>query len=69
MGIGLLLYFADGLGGTVRTKRVNSMLVESLPDSLEYFCIRGYQKRANKFWDEQVEKLIARFDPGHTALK
>jgi hypothetical protein len=45
------------------------MLLESLPDSLEYICIRGYQKGANKFWDEQVEEVIARFNSGHTALK
>jgi hypothetical protein len=69
MGIGFLLFFADGLGGTVRTKRANSMLVDSLPDSLEYLCIRGYQKGRNTFWDEQVEELVTRFESGHTALK
>ncbi|KAJ5301901.1 hypothetical protein N7508_006764 [Penicillium antarcticum] len=62
MGIGFLLFFADGFRGTVQTKRANTMLVDSLPDSLEYLCIRGYQKWVYKFRDEQeiegVDEMI-----------
>jgi hypothetical protein len=68
IGIGLLLYFAQGVG-IDDAKRANVRLVDCLPDSLEYLSIRGYEKGANEAHDKQVAALMARFDSGSLRLK
>lgn len=68
IGIGLLLYFAQGVG-IDDAKRASVMLMDCLPDSLEYLSIRGYKKGANEAHDTQVAALMARFESGSLRLK
>lgn len=59
MSIGLLIYFAQGVG-VDDGKRASVRLMDRLPDSLEYLSIRGYKKRANEAHDNEVTALMAR---------
>lgn len=68
IGIGLLIYFARGVGMD-DTKSANVMLMDCLPDSLEYLSIRGYEKGANEAHDTEVAALMARFESGSLRLK
>jgi hypothetical protein len=70
LGFKFLLYFARGISasGTVE-KSETPMLVDCLPDSLEYLCIRGYEKGENEEFDRQVDALMAHFTSGLSNLK
>ena len=68
IGIGLLVYFAQGVG-IDDAKRASVRLMDCLPDSLEYLSIRGYEKGANEAHDTEVAALMARFESGSLRLK
>ncbi|KAJ5950683.1 uncharacterized protein N7479_009096 [Penicillium vulpinum] len=68
LGIGLLIYFSQGVEMD-NAKRSSVMLVDSLPDSLEYLSIRGYRKGVNVAHDAQVTALMDRFKSGSLRLK
>lgn len=68
IGIGLLLYFAQGVE-IDDAKRASVRLVDRLPDSLEYLSIRGYEKGANEVHDKEVAALMVQFDSGSLRLK
>lgn len=69
LGIGFLLYFAKGVSGTGGAEREEVRLADSLPDSLEYLCIRGYQRGKNPDHDAQIDTLMDRFKSGSLRLK
>lgn len=66
--IGFLIYLAQGVE-VDDAKRASVMLVDCLPDSLQYLSIRGYQKGHKPLWDTQVEALMVRFESGSLRLK
>lgn len=68
IGIGFLIYFAQGVG-IDDSKRASVRLIDSLLDSLEHLSIRGYKRGANEAHDEEVAALMARFDSGSLGLK
>jgi hypothetical protein len=70
LGFKFLIYFARGISasGTVE-KGETPMLVDCLPDSLEYLCIRGYEKGENEEFDRQVDALMAHYESGLSNLK
>lgn len=69
LGIGLLLYFAKGVSGSDGAKREEVTLANSLPDSLEYLCIRGYQRGKSPDHDAQIDVLVEQFKSGSLKLK
>ncbi|KAJ5347707.1 uncharacterized protein N7506_000960 [Penicillium brevicompactum] len=68
IGIGFLIYLAQGVEVDDAT-RASVMLVDCLPDSLEYLSIQGYQPGENRLWDTQIKALMARFESGSLRLK
>ncbi|KAJ6030717.1 uncharacterized protein N7446_000219 [Penicillium canescens] len=70
LGFNFLLYFARGVSvsGTME-KGATPMLVDCLPDSLEYLCIRGYEKGESEEFDRQVDALMASYESGSSNLK
>ncbi|KAJ5771664.1 hypothetical protein N7520_002193 [Penicillium odoratum] len=68
MGIGLLMYFAQGVE-IDDSKRADIRVVDCLPHSLEYLTIRGYEKGANEAHDKEVAALMAQFESGSLRLK
>lgn len=69
LGIHFLLYFAKGVSRIDRAKSEEVMLADSLPDSLEYLCIRGYHRGKNPDHDAQIDALMDRFKSGSLSLK
>lgn len=68
MGIGLLMYFAMGIKeGEGPRKPIN--LWEELPESLEYLCIRGYERGLYDKWDAQIDSLLKFVDSGSSRIK
>ncbi|KAJ5096992.1 hypothetical protein N7456_007713 [Penicillium angulare] len=68
MGIGSLLYFAKGVGeGDENRKPVK--LADALPESLEYLCIRGYERGLCERWDEQIDALKNLYESGLSNIK
>jgi hypothetical protein len=65
LGIGFLIYFAKGVrkDGDSGTKKP-LILPEALPRSLEYLCIRGYERGICKVWDEHIDVLMGAFNSG-----
>ncbi|CEJ62479.1 hypothetical protein PMG11_10976 [Penicillium brasilianum] len=68
LGIGFLLYFAKGVGETDE-KREPVMLPDGLPKSLEYLCIRGYERGECEKWDAHIDALVAFYKSGLSKLK
>lgn len=68
LGIGFLLYFAKGVGETDE-KREPVMLPDGLPKSLEYLCIRGYERGQCEKWDAQIDALVAFYKSGLSKIK
>ncbi|KAJ5364792.1 uncharacterized protein N7496_010505 [Penicillium cataractarum] len=68
LGIGFLLYFAKGFGETDE-KREPLMLRDGLPKSLEYLCIRGYERGHCEKWDAQIDALMAFYKSGLSNIK
>lgn len=72
LGIDFLLYFARGVrqspaaGGVQGPK---TRLVDCLPNSLEYICVRGYQRNRNKEHDIEMDALKALYMSGLSRLK
>jgi hypothetical protein len=70
LGFKFLLYFARGVSASGTMKKGETpMLVDCLPDSLEYLCIRGYEKGESEEFDRQVDALMAHFESGSSNLK
>ncbi|KAJ5123937.1 uncharacterized protein N7515_007762 [Penicillium bovifimosum] len=74
LGIDLLLYFAKGISfdWTSPGEYFNAPLIDCLPDSLEYLCVRGYRKGVNRKHDKDMKKLLAhlkRKKSGSSSLK
>ncbi|KAL2823567.1 hypothetical protein BDW59DRAFT_180599 [Aspergillus cavernicola] len=65
LGIGFLIYFAKGINPDSSS---NTLLVDCLPPSLEYLCIRGYRKGAPS-WDTQIDALMESIRQGASRLK
>jgi hypothetical protein len=55
MNIQLLCDFTKGYG---EVRREDAMVVDSLPNKLEYFCLRGYKKGVVEERDAQVDVLV-----------
>lgn len=67
LGVNLLMYYARGAVEGYADKEVN--LVDCLPESLEYLCIRGYERGRNPDVDAQVDRLLAAKETGALNLK
>lgn len=68
VGIGFLVYFAMGVREN-NEPRQPVLLPEALPESLEYLCIRGYEKGKCKKWDAHIDALVASFVSGSSGIK
>ncbi|KAJ5215873.1 uncharacterized protein N7498_002280 [Penicillium cinerascens] len=68
VGIGFLVYFAMGVRKN-NEPRQPFLLPEALPESLEYLCIRGYEKGKCKKWDAHIDALVASFVSGSSGIK
>ncbi|CAG8416638.1 unnamed protein product [Penicillium salamii] len=68
VGIGFLVYFAMGVREN-NEPRQPFLLPEVLPESLEYLCIRGYEKGKCKQWDTHIDALLASFASGSLGIK
>ncbi|CAP97626.1 Pc22g03380 [Penicillium rubens Wisconsin 54-1255] len=68
VGIGFLVYFAMGVRGNDEPRQP-CLLPEALPESLEYLCIRGYEKGKCKKWDTHIDALVASFVLGSSGIK
>lgn len=68
VGIGLLIYFAMGVRES-NEPRKPFLLPDVLPESLEYLCIRGYEKGKCKVWDTHIDALVASFVSGSSGIK
>lgn len=68
VGIGFLVYFAMGVRENNEPKQP-FLLPEALPESLEYLCIRGYEKGKCKNWDAHIDALVASFVSGSSGIK
>ncbi|CAG8939267.1 unnamed protein product [Penicillium salamii] len=68
VGIGFLVYFAMGVREN-NEPRQPFLLPEVLPESLEYLCIRGYEKGKCKQWDTHIDALLASFVSGSLGIK
>lgn len=68
VGIGFLVYFAMGVRKD-NEPRQPFLLPEALPESLEYLCIRGYEKGKCKKWDAHIDALVASFVSGLSGIK
>ncbi|KAJ5645452.1 hypothetical protein N7507_011463 [Penicillium longicatenatum] len=68
VGIGFLVYFAMGVREN-NELRQPFLLPEALPESLEYLCIRGYEKGKCKTWDAHIDALVASFISGSSGIK
>ncbi|KAF9887234.1 hypothetical protein FE257_010362 [Aspergillus nanangensis] len=68
VGIGFLMDFAMGVGKTDRAGEP-VLLLEALPESLEYLCIRGYERWENTDWDTQIDALMTSFRSGSSGIK
>lgn len=69
LGFRFLLYFAKGVSGISGEEREQGMLSDCLPGSLEYLCIRGYQRHENEKHDAQIDSLVALYESGSSNLK
>ncbi|KAJ5123642.1 hypothetical protein N7448_009739 [Penicillium atrosanguineum] len=69
VGIEFLLYLAKGVSGESDEQREMVTLAEYLPDSLEYLCVRGYQRGVDNEHDEQMKALMAFFKTESSNLK
>ena len=67
LGVNLLMYYARGVLKEFATEDFN--LVDCLPESLEYLCIRGYERGRNPDVDAQVDRLLAAKETGALNLK
>lgn len=68
VGIGFLVYFAMGVREN-NEPRQPFLLPEALPESLEYLCIRGYEKGKCKKWDAHIDALVASVVSGSSGIK
>jgi len=68
IGIGLLLYFATGVGENCEAKE-EFMLPDGLPENLEYLCIRGYEPGHSQTKDKHMDALLAYSESGSSKLK
>jgi hypothetical protein len=68
VGIGLLIYFAMGVRES-NEPRKPFLLPDVLPESLQYLCIRGYEKGKCKVWDTHIDALVASFVSGSSGIK
>ncbi|KAJ5809206.1 uncharacterized protein N7503_001424 [Penicillium pulvis] len=68
VGIGFLVYFAMGVRENNEPTQP-FLLPEALPESLEYLCIRGYEKGKCKKWDAHIDALVASFVSGSSGIK
>jgi hypothetical protein len=71
LGFIFLLYCATGVSATrPAPKRCKIPLVaDCLPESLEYLCIKGYEKGENEEFDRQADALMALYESGSSNLK
>lgn len=67
LGVNLLMYYTRGVIKEYATEDFN--LVDCLPESLEYLCIRGYERGRNPDIDAQVDRLMAVKETGALNLK
>ncbi|KAJ6016780.1 hypothetical protein N7451_000159 [Penicillium sp. IBT 35674x] len=68
VGIGFLVYFATGVREN-NEPRQPILLPEAIPESLEYLCIRGYEKGQCKKWDAHIDALVSSFVSGSSGIK
>ncbi|CAG7937044.1 unnamed protein product [Penicillium nalgiovense] len=68
VGIGFLVYFAMGVREN-NEPRQPFLLPGALPDSLEYLCIRGYEKGKCEVWDTHIDALVSAIDSGLLGIK
>jgi hypothetical protein len=72
LGVEFLLHFAQGTLEFPTDSKDIVTVADCLPDSLEYLCVRGYEKGAGergKFLDEQMNALMAFYKSGKSQLK
>ncbi|PYH91300.1 hypothetical protein BO71DRAFT_385849 [Aspergillus ellipticus CBS 707.79] len=69
LGIGFLMYLAKGVRSTNGFFSREFMLVDELPEGLEYLCIRGYEKGRNPDHDKQIDALRSLLQKGSSTLK
>jgi hypothetical protein len=69
LGVNFLLYFAQGVSVSFDHPREGLNVATCLPNSLEYLCVRGYEKGENKEHDEQMNALMAFYKSGQSQLK
>lgn len=70
LGIHLLYFLAQGIGGDQEVKEASFAIIDHLPPSLESLCIYGYDKGMkpkdqglpDDVFDRQLEKLLAEKD-------
>ncbi|KAJ5357165.1 hypothetical protein N7541_004323 [Penicillium brevicompactum] len=69
LGVNFLLYLAKGVSGSSDEIKDREILADCLPDSLEYLCIRGYEKGQSQDHDEQMDGLMNFWKSGQSQLK
>ncbi|KAJ5201429.1 uncharacterized protein N7498_006092 [Penicillium cinerascens] len=69
LNVNFLLYFAKGVKEGLGEKQDRVMLVDCLPPSLEYLCIRGYLRGEMEEHDFQIDALMKAFNAGSLYLK
>ncbi|KAJ5319904.1 hypothetical protein PENANT_c075G02328 [Penicillium antarcticum] len=76
LGLEFLVYFARGVRASEAPVEEASMedhewpiVADCLPESLEYLCIRGYEKGVSEELDRQVDALMAYYESGSSNLK
>ena len=68
LNINVLMYFAKGVKEGLGEKQEKVMLVDCLPRSLEYLCIRGYLRGEMEEHDSQIDALMQAFNAGSLYL-
>lgn len=69
LGVNFLLYLANGVSGPADEIAERKLVVDCLPVSLEYLCVRGYEKGIKQEHDEQMDALMRAWKSGQSQLK
>ncbi|CAG7917776.1 unnamed protein product [Penicillium olsonii] len=69
LGVKFLAYFAKGVSAPSGEMRKKAIVADCLPNTLEYLCVRGYEKGASEEDDEQMDALMTFYKSGQSSLK
>ncbi|CAG8242237.1 unnamed protein product [Penicillium salamii] len=69
LGVKLLSYFAKDVSWSSGKMTERVIVANCLPDTLEYLCVRGYEKGKDAEDDEQMNALMAFYKSGQSHLK